>query len=269
MTHAIYKFGSIVLPYRMVADDLSSGDVESSLIDSVGGTFDYWGSAQRFPRRRRLAFRGISAGELTYSSGWSENTANFRLAVDTLKAAVGSRASLYRLRDDDSAEQWITARLLYVHYTRKLNDIGIAPLELLFESAMPGWHSSTKTTKSQACTAGTNNATVANGGLIPVHDAVFTYTGTSAASTVRVRITAMGVDWTYNAIVGAADVLVVNAGTQTVTLNAVDAYGDFMLNAGHTAETWMPLAVGNNTVAITVGGIGTGTAVVEHYNQWL
>lgn len=282
MTHAIYQFGDVVLMQRMIEDDLSSGNVESSLMNSVGGVFDYWGADQRLPRVRHIPFKGLYVGEIAYEIDHAgnflvdhtgaliiagEDETQLRAQVDTLTAMVGQRASLYRRRDDDLTTQWITARLMHLNFVRTLADVRIAPLELLFESGMVAWHDNALTTTSKTCAIGTNNMVVEVDGSIVVQDATFRYTATTTTTSVRVRITALGVDWTWTGTMGPGGYLDVDAGNQTVKLTGGDAYSGFVLNSGHIADTWLPLAVGNNTVAVTVDA--TGTAKVEHYDQWL
>ncbi len=53
---------------------------------------------------------------------------------------------------------------------------------------------------------------------------------------------------------------------QTVRVWGVDAYSGFVLNAGHTAAGWLPLATGETPLEITVIG-GDATATAQHYTQ--
>lgn len=284
MTHEIFQFGSVVLPTIMPVDDLSTGVVESTLLDSVGGVFDYYGSDQRLPRRWRIPFRGIYVGETEYEvdhvgnyvvdHGGSEIVAGedenrLRGQVDTLTAMIGKRDSLYRRRDDDLTVQWVTARLLHVQHVRTLADVAIARVELLFEATMTAWHDDDLSTTTKTCTAGASNSTtVAIAGNVTVQDAVFTFTPSATVTAVRVRCTAQGIDWTYTGSMAVGSSLVVDAGAQTVKVTGVDAYSGFALNSGHTADRWLPLAPGNNTVIVTPTG-GGGTAKIERYDQWV
>ena len=64
-SYQIYEFDGVTLPIYNPDQDLSTGTVDSTLLASVGGTFDVWSSVQRTPRMVKHAVNGIYAADDT------------------------------------------------------------------------------------------------------------------------------------------------------------------------------------------------------------
>jgi hypothetical protein len=282
--YQIVQFDGVTLPLYNPEQDLSPGTVESTLAASVGGVFDWWGDRQRLPRRVQIPVSGIYEGSdqtlvdesaipiVTQTAEEIVTALTYgpiREQLEALKSKLGVRGRLVRVRwDDTSFEEWITARLLSVRHRVKMeNRLRIAEVECLFESAMVAWRAPTLETTTLVCTPGTNTMEVEVDGNVTVEDAVFTFTPSTANASVRVRNDEMGVDWEFVRTMPVGSILEVDAGGQAVTLTGEDAYSGFDILGGHTADSWLPLAVGLNRLLISC--TGAGTATLEHYDQWL
>lgn len=87
-------------------------------------------------------------------------------------------------------------------------------------------------------------------GVAPIQDAVMTIYGPSTG-VVGIRFTNLGqVGFTFPAL-GAAEVLVVDTGTRTVTLDSVNARRDLTLLTGNQRGEYFRIAAGSNTLRIT------------------
>lgn len=47
MPYSLVRFGEVPLPDAMQDEDFSTGQVGNSLVDSIGGRFNYFGSTTR------------------------------------------------------------------------------------------------------------------------------------------------------------------------------------------------------------------------------
>jgi len=282
MSYALTEFNGVLLPDRMPEDDLSTGMAESSLLDSIGGAFDYWQMVQRPPRKRTIPFRGIYTGETTYLvdeagnyivdeagnyiiAGDAEN--RLRAQVGALLAQQGRRGSLWRERED-GARQWLTARLQSVNYIRKVDDAYTANIDCQFETLHAAWRAETATQKSVSASNGVAaGLTVSNGGDVTVQDAVITVAVTSGTMT-QLDIDGTGIDLTWAGSLASGNTLEINCAAQSVArTDGTDQYSGFVLNSGHTARGWLPLEQGITLLVVTVMG-GDATVTVTHYNQF-
>ena len=272
MPYRIYEFDGVALPDVLPEDDLASGTVASSIVESAGGSFDWAGSARRLPRRIVVPFAGAYGGGsdvvglVTEDGDRIIETTNVPIVVgtaallmrdarDLLTAKIGVRGSLWRRRESDSAAQWRTARLLSVGGTRVVSDVdAIVNLTANFETTQPGWRASAQSTASLL-----SNALVSVGGTLPVRHAVLTVTASATITAVTVYSAERGINWTWSGTLAAGTSLVINDEAQTITNAGVDAYSGLVLNSGHTAAGWLDLEPGNQLVNVTV--TGTASAV--------
>lgn len=283
MPYQFTKFDGIELPLYNHQQNHDPMPAESTIIDSVGGAWDWFGTARRRGRKQIIPFRGMFTAEqygLVDDSGnpvvdesmqqiiVAEGVAALRAKVVALLEKRGVRGPLWRKRLDDNVLEWKTARLLQIGWPRKWEDHGLlAELSFQFETYMEGWNAATATASSDSAVAATPlGLTVENAGQIPVDDGVFTVTRTSGTITT-VAVTGTGIDWTWTGSLGASDVLTIDAGNQTVKKTGADAYSGFVLGGSHTAQGWLPLAEGDNTLTVTLTG-GNGTVAVSHYDQF-
>lgn len=287
MSYRISAFGAVNLPDAMTEDDLSTVRVRSGLADTLGGAVDVFGARQRLPGRQELSVSGLYVGDVRYlvtatGNQLVDHNGNLLIAstgrnwlrqqVDALRGMVGKRASLWRRRDDDGAQQWRTARLLGVQTKQDTERWAaeVAEINATFETAQAAWRAANAVTDSASLSANVTATKVVTAlGNAPVEDAVITMTAAGGTLTsLRVRVTALGVDWTWTGSLAAGQSLVVDCGAMTVRKQGADAYSGFVLNAGHTAAGWLPLAVGDNSVLLLTSGAG-GTCAISHYDQWI
>ena len=62
-SYQIYEFDGVPLPLYNPEQDLSTGTVDSTLMASVGGTFDVWSAYQRTPQKIKHTVSGIYAAD--------------------------------------------------------------------------------------------------------------------------------------------------------------------------------------------------------------
>lgn len=273
-------FGSVKLPLGMAEDDLSTGTVDSSLVDAIGGAFDALGSRQRLPRRRTITHTGMYTGQKTYlvthTGAHLVSHTGARLMVgdakkvlrgqvDALRAKLGQVDSLWRLREDDGALQWVTARLLSVGYDQTVDAVQTAKLRSTFETLMVGWRSQAQQVASGSMAA-VGTLLVHNGGDLPVEDALISVTATSTITSLSIT-TPSGVALAWTGSLAAGQTLTIDCGARTVKRGSVSLYSGFSLGGGHTVAGWLPLAVGDNFLKVT--GTGAGTITVRWYNKFV
>lgn len=285
MPYRLHTFDGVVLPDRVPEDDLSTGMSETSLLDSVGGVVDYYGSRAHLARRQSITLRGLYAGESSYfvddlGNFLVDDLGNFLIdgsalqvlqaQVDAIKAKTGARGALVRLREQDSSEQWKTARLLGVSHRQTVADaLTVALLDCTFETAMAAWRAPTATATSVSAAAATPTGLTPDvAGDVTVDDTVLTITRTSGTITqISVTCPDLGVDLTLVTSIGASESVIVDCGAQTIRRGSTDIYSGLTRNAGHTARGWLPLAPGSNPYVVTCTG-GAATVAFSHYNQF-
>lgn len=283
MAYQIVEFDGVTLPYYNPEQQDSAAIVDSALIDSVGGVTDYYGTLTRRARRYGIEVTGIYLGELTYlvdeagnyivdESGnyiiAGDGVSMLRAQVQALRAKTGVRGSLWRIRQDDDAREWITARLLSVTHDKRREEMGrLAKISCTFESTHTAWRAETQTATSGTVASGVlHTLTVPVGGDVTVQDALFYANCNSGTITsVHVYNATTGIDWTWTG--STTGRLYVNCENGTVRIWTTDSYAGFTLNSGHTAAGWMPLVPGLNWIRVVVTG-AAATVAISHYNQW-
>lgn len=277
-------FNGVALPEYDAQRNQGTGQVDSALLDSIGGVFDYHGSNRRLPRRQTFDHRGKYVGELRYLVDESGNyqvdeSGNYQIAGSAanhlrgqlleIKAQIGVRGSLVRVRlDDESVSQTKQCRLIDVQHNQSVDDRNnLAEVTCVFESQQIGWKSTTQQSISKSLVAGTMQTFNAiNGGGMPVHDAVLTVTRTSGTITAIV-IEGTDIDLDWSGSLGAGDVLIMDDGDKIIEENGADAYSGFSFGANHAANGLFPLPVGMTNLEITLTG-GNATVALTWYEQW-
>lgn len=287
MAWQIQQFDGVALPLINPNQDHSGAQIESGLQASVGSTFDYFGTRQRRGQQQQVSITGTFEGRtfsivdhlgnfLVDQSGrifiTGTDNSDLRMQIDALNAKKGVQAQLGRYSlDSNNTRQWITARLLRVDSPQEVTDRTFkATLSCIFESKMDAWRATTQsiTSLTTGNTPGTLN--VWNGGNVTIEDSIIsvTHTGAGTFGSIRLVVSAIGVDWTYSGTLTTDSVLVIDCGAQTVRVNGANAFTYFTLNAGHTARGWLPLAVGNNMLELAAPG-DTVLMQVSRFDQWL
>lgn len=282
MSYQYTEFDDVSLPLYDHKQNHAGMPSEATLRDSIGGAYDWRGADRKAGRKQIINGGGKYFGEITYLVDElgdrildeDDNPIISGDAVTTLAAEVralmekkGTRGQLWRRRLADDVLQWKTARLLEVDWPRKVEDHAIiAEVTYRFETLMEWWHADVVTETAGNASSGVPlELNVSNSGMT-AEDAVITITRSSGTIT-QVVITATGVSLKWVGSLGAADVLEIDCGRQTVRENGVDAYSGFTLESGHTVAGWLPLLPGASLIDFTVTG-GNATCAVEHYNQY-
>jgi hypothetical protein len=286
MPYQYTDFIGVPLPDAMPEDDLSTGQVSTTLAASIGNVYDAYGSARRWPGAHQFQHKGKYIGqesgdivERVTPEGLERYTPEgimrvvktiplleLQLKTDALKALIGLRGQLWRRRFFDAQRSWKTCRLLEVKHVETVEQAGVvSEVQSTYETMMNGWHAQTATSVAVNTTAGVaTTLQTNNGGMLPVYDGVLTIARTGTAIT-QVRVTGTGIDITWTGTIAAAQSLVIDAGAQTITNGGADAYSGFVLGA--SVSDWLPLTLGNNILTITTTG-GPATVTLSYYQQW-
>lgn len=287
MPYRYTTFDGVNLPEVMPEDDLQTGSTPSTLIDSLAGAFDYLGSNRYRLKRQPINYRGKYVGRndiyLVDESGNyivdesgnyiianDDYTVDLRDKVDALKAKVGRRGTLIRVREDDGSSQSKQARLHSIGHMRTVRDIDrFADLEIVLEAVGGPWKSTSATTTTASLSASTmGTVAVVSAGLEEVRDAVITVTANGGTVTGLEFVLDSDQHFSWAGILLNGNSLVIDTGALTVLNNNVDAYSGFTLEADHTIDGWLSLAPANNLLYITVTG-GPADLSIVHYDQWM
>lgn len=279
MAYTFERFGTITLPIYNREINMAPVSASLRIVGTAAGAFDSDGTArsgQSFPHA------------LTVEAVVSEDTtAEQRTAIDALRAAVGTRAYLYRVADSDAAVHRALCRLTAMtqdrHYEQRR---AYQPIRLQF-AQLTGWQGATHGTwyfdegevfddgldfdtndYLAALTASPASQVVANGGNYPLTDVVFTVTA-GAAALSNVVLYAAGMDLRWDGSIPAGQALVIDCGAASVQLAGIDAYSDFYIGPTHTIEDWFRLEPGNTTIGLSVIGTLTGASwSVSFRDRW-
>jgi hypothetical protein len=258
MAYTYTTFGGITLPVYNRDSDLSPVAAVIRLTPTAAGAFDADGtrrSARRYPH------------PLTIDAIVSESTAAAqRTAIDALRAAVGTRATLTRQADSDAATHTATCRLTGMTQARSYSQRGYQPVSLQFAQLTP-WRAATATTYSatfpyaHTMTAASAQLTLANAGNLPVTAVTMTLS-TVGAAIFTPQWTATGHDLTVDDdTVGSDYVLTVDGGSMTVRQvfqsgSPENFYGVLVLGSAHTIDSWFRLEPGNTVMTLALHTLG-------------
>ncbi len=278
MSYQLTHFDSVPLPLYNLKQERGTPEVPSALRRYIGGVVDYAGSNQLYPDVATVALAGIYQGEsgylirqdgaiLTDQSGnrLSVGTASNRLRVqlDELTAKVGQRGQLWRTLENGT-RQWKYARLLRAGYEAKVDErLQRAEIKMFFETWQPAWR-----TASLVTATGNANAPLvaSNGGNVTVLDAILAIT--ASATITRVAIAGDGISLLWTGSLTSGQILRIDSGLRTVRIgSATNAYSGFVIQAGHTANRWLELPPGLNTLAVRTDA--AATLSMTYYDQWL
>jgi hypothetical protein len=282
MAYQINQFDGVVLPIYNPSQDHSGTEVQSSLLAVTGGMIDLYGSRRKPGRGQKISITGLYEGQ---SRNLIDHAGNFlvdetgdyiitgaesddlRGQIDALRAKIGGPGQLNRVwLGGVSLMQWVTARLLRVNYNQSTDDrLYKAVLRCEFETAMEAWRGGVLVMNTIALVAGTNTFYAPRDGTATVEDAIITVAPSSTMTSILMQ--GNGIDWTWSGSLLSSQTLVINCGALTVLKSGADNFSGFTLNAGHTAQSWLPLLPGKNTLTITTDAPGDFT--VQYYNQWL
>lgn len=258
MSYKITHFSGLDLPTGMTDEDVGTPIVDTSLIESIGGSFDYYGSLQRYPRQHTITYKGMYSGSTAYVD----------TKVNDLYALLGGYGQLTRQRIYTGATHTKNARLLAVKQQRGIDLAGVpaANLEMVFESSEKAWRG-TSHNSNISLSAGTTVLSLDNNGNFVADDLLITIIASGTLTAVRLY-TAGGVDWSYTGSVTIGQALVIDCARKLVRVDGVNRYQNFALAAGHSVRDWLPLEPGTTTVNAVLTGAGA-TANFSWYDKWV
>lgn len=279
MSYVYERFGTITLPLYNRETNQTPVAPRQQIAATVAGAFDGDGtgrSDQQYPHALSLE-----------AAVTADSTTLLRAALDVLRAAVGTRAYLYRRADDDSDVHRALCRLVGMTLERSYKTHLAYQMVRMQFAQLGQWEGDNHASwalddgslfddgllldsgdYSQALSSTSASQTVANGGNLPVHSVQIAVTAGSAALT-SVRITGTGFDLQWTGTIAAGQTLAIDCAAQSVLLSGVDAYSGFALGDGHTIEDWISLEPGNTTISLAVTGTITGAGWnIEFRDGW-
>lgn len=277
------EFDGVSLPLFDHSQNHDPMAIESTLRDSVGGTYDWRGSQRRAGRRQVITFQGVFQGGTEYLvddvgdtivdesgdgliAGSGQEVATS--AVMALLEKMGERGPLWRKRLTDDTLQWKTARLLAMPWPRSFEEHGIrAEPRFQFETKMQYWHAATASTATGSATATVPLLLAVHNGGAPIDDASIRIKATSGTITaVAITCSTLGIDLDWTGTLPDGDELVIDCGDDAPAAGVTDAYSGFSRGANHTANGWMPIASGVSVFRVTVTG-GNAMVTITYYEQ--
>lgn len=284
MAYQLIEFDSVPLPVynpRQMHDPMAS---ESGVLRSIGGHVDYFGTRAAPFTSQILSITGVylhnapgyivdeECNRLVDENGdyivYGDAPTMLLEDLAALRSKVRRSGRLVRRRLNDGYREWKTARMQAMQQPQEVRDRDfMATVTCAFEILDEGWHAETPTVAGRELSDGTTKTLyVQNGGALPILDAVLTVTRMSGTITqIDIESADAGIDlrWTGTLSSGALEI---DCAHSTVRANGVDAYVSTLLQAGHTARSWLPLAPGITPLTLTVTG-GDARVSVEYYLQ--
>lgn len=268
-------FASVDLPIYNKQEVHDGGTVDSTLVQTINGSFDARGTKRAVPKRAVFSMRAIIANELTqsvetvywqleggdrlvigggdvfvFTAGSEATGLTIREQLDGLRALIGTAGTLVREpKTGTDGNQSITARLLSVRQQKTTESY--AEIDLTFEAVYPYWHGATHSASRSSTTISATNA-----GNAPVRDCVLTVTG----SATSVTVTGTNINFTWTGSLSGGQTLVISG--NTVTANGSPS--KVTINSGHTSDVLIELESGANTLTVT----GGASASLQWYDTW-
>lgn len=284
MSHQYTKFKEVPIALYDHSQSHDPMPIESTLLDSIGGAYDWKGTGRRKGRKQAIPLTGKYFGEterlvdetgdfLVDENGDGLIAGNgpqmLQAQVTALKEEIGNTGRLWRKRLADDVLEWKTARFTAMQWPRKWSDHAIiAEISCQFETAMEFWHANTATTTSGSASNGISLPLLVNNAGQTVDDAVITITRSSGTITaMSLTCSELGIDLVWTGSLGSGDVLRIDCGAQTIRKGTANAYSGFSLGGSHTAAGWLPIASGTYSFIAVVTG-GNATVAIQHYNQY-
>jgi len=276
--YAIERFGTIELSPFNNSFTLSPVETAPALIQTAGGVFDNDGegrSKQIFPHP--LSYKCVVAEDV-----YDDN----RDVLDALRAAVGTRARLYRRARDDNDRHFCMAKLPRMPHDWPYQQRGYFEIEMAFLQLTP-WqgsdHAEWRLDDGEVFDDGLeldpadyivslasfDSQIVTNGGNLPVRDVILTVTAGASALSNPVFQGPSGVRLAWNGTIPAFSELVIDCGARSVMLAGADAYDTRLtLAVGHSVEDWFYLDPGATLVSVAILGTRTGATWGVTFRDW-
>lgn len=251
-------FGSTALPQYDPNFDASPHGRQNLILATAGGQFDA-GGADLWPVVGTvLSWRGVIV---------ADDRADLQSQVRALYAINGTREKLYRRWHADDQQEWAYARA-QVRLARdgKTESPLTQAVVLSFVVLSPCWYGNNH--YSTVSVNGSLTTTLSNDGNAAVRNVAIIVISFSTAIT-NVLISCNDAEFEYSGTLPSFLPLIIDCGALSIEKNGADAYDDFELTNNHTAESWLPLMPGNNSITITLTG-GTPYTMVSftYYDGW-
>lgn len=270
--YSITRFGSIQLSSyntKYTSDPVAAD--ESGLIPYANGVWDSYGNdraAVKFPQP--LSYRAIL---------YQPTTVALRDELAALRAAVGTRARLYRTDVASGAVQWCVARLMAAPQETSYEQRGYIEISLSFLQ-MTHWHGflhgagwafddgslfDDALTFDQVSPITINTSpkslTISNDGNLPVDDVVVTILAASSIS--QVILTAPNIELIWDGVISAGNALVIDAAAWSIKNDGENAYNNLTFGSQHRLAELLRFEPGSTTLYVgLIGGGSTSTISV-------
>lgn len=277
--YTVTRFGAITLPTALTDYTLSPLPAQLVFVQTTTGVFDNDGDGRN---------RQTLPAPISYKATVTEDVyANNRTVLDALRAAVGTRARIYRTADDNAEIHYCTARLVAMNHDRPYSlRQHIFQIELAFQQLTPwvglihgaGWVFDSGVLLDNARTLdetpptviSTNPLTVAvtNNGNIPATDVQMTLTAAATITTARLYVNGIwDITWTGTLLTGQS--LTFDAGAYSVQRNGTNVYAGFAFGPLHAIDRMVRIDPGGNDIIVQLtGGSTTSTLSVIFNDAW-
>lgn len=285
------SFDGVALPTLRPTDDLSTPQSESAIAQALNGNVDVLGStrANNKPQtfeynamyRIDTTYEGFLVDELgnnlsTQNGYWLWTGSQVIETIDGWARRRGMRGVLIRQRDVDGTRQWKYARLVYAEMSRKIENVDkVLPMRFVFEVANDRWLAMEQTVVSADLAL--NAATVipiAVNSLVNIENPIITISNNSGSTNINlIEIlnnsnqhllwTATVSPYAYNPVPANSSIIF---NCEAFTVVGGLGYIGFSLHGLHTAQNWIELSPGNNSMTIAITG-GPARATISFYEQ--
>lgn len=277
--YLLERFGqTLFLPQGNMTAGMAPVSARVSFVETTGGSFDNDGTG----RNRQALPHSLRYQALVFE----DTLATTRDLEDSLRAAVGTRAKLYRRARDNDEVHWCYARLVGMPYDTGVKDKAWREISLDF-SQLTRWHGARHDDpwtfdsgeffddalvfdeeSPTVLDSNPKTTVVVNNGNIPIRDAQVIVTAAgSNITTVSFVGGSTNLTWTGTLLAGQA--LTIDDGAASVLNGAGNGYSGLVRNSGHAIETWFEFPPGNTNLVVTRnGGSAASTIAIIFRDGW-
>ena len=278
------RFGTVYLPNGNNSEDVGTGGVNSGIVRTTDGFFDFRGTAPAPPRPFAIAVARMLTGQ---------DVIEFGDVYRELRAQEGTKARLWRTWLDNEAQEWRTATLLKIDSNRDMEDGDTLPVTMRYEVAGLTWNGAPWGKYAYPATSNdlfdpefvadsrranvfnisaSPTVTAVNAGNAMVREVVVDIAVslvTTPMTKFQIRnINAGNAGFELDIPITAGQTVRVDTGKKTVKRilpTAADYYYTFdQLGAN---ELWLPLMPGANGLSVSLPSfVGTAEMVVSYYD---
>lgn len=282
--YRLIRFGDVELEHYNQVDAIGSGVTPTAYQNLPnGGAIDQFGNQQKHPgaveRMKALRLRGATEAAL--------EALYFQLI-----ALRGKRERLYR-RTSQGAIHWQYARLVEVNAVRNYDqskyrliqdvELRFMTQEAFWRGELGGvWYLDNGESFDSGLAFDSGQTYTLDGSPKAISIGIGEEIGRGPIRALQIRVTAGSDDitsitiertgaesLTFNGTVMSGDLLLIDTGTMQVTNNGIDAYNYLVLSPTADFASWFALEGGDNVLAVTYTGGGTGSTIdFTYYEAW-